>query len=101
MIPAQMMFLATIGWHVLTLTSTTNMTAMTQERRSLQFNGMFIGDNFEFYNQNPRGKGKKGQRTVNPVRLRVSNLKRAVADIIAGTNKQKNTKFECICDILT
>ena len=77
------------GWHVSCRDSyavqETNISSTdVYNRRSLQFDGMFIGDNFQFYNQNPRGKGKKGQRVVNPARLRASNLKKAVADILAG-----------------
>ena len=66
--------------------------SFVHERRSLQFDGMFIGDNYEFYNQNPKGKGKKGQRAVNPPRLRAANLKRAVLDILTGTNKLTNKR---------
>ena len=81
--------LTIFGWHVscrdsYTVQETNISSTDVYNRRSLQFDGMFIGDNYEFYNQNPRGKGKKGQRVVNPARLRASNLKKAVADILAG-----------------
>ena len=77
-----LMLLTFSEWHVQSQTNTTN--SVLHKRRSLQFDGMFIGDNYEFYNQNPRGKAKKGQRAINPARQRASNLRRAVADILAG-----------------
>ena len=83
------LLLIVFGWHTpchdtsMIGSSSTNATIIN-DQRSLQFDGMFIGDNYEFYNQNPRGKGKKGQRVVNPARVRASNLKKAVIDILAG-----------------